>query len=352
MKIALLTIWKEKNYGAEMQAYATIKILKEMGHSVEMINYCLGELKNPTFKQRLIFLISSFCRDTKKFNDFWKKYIPKTKYYRNLNELKKNPPQADCYIVGSDQVWNEEITHDKAPAYFLDFGNKSVKRISYASSFGTEIWKGSEKLTTIARECLQRFSAVSCREISGVRILRDIFNINAINVLDPTLLHRSYPELTGPIVQRNILAFYPLSPFPELESYSKELAKYLGLEYKNINEKKMLVRRIVWDRPSIEDWIRSIAESELVITPSFHGLAFSLIYQRQFIIVQNPNGQNRISRMTNLLEELGLSDRFFTSIDKVKESKIWEHPIDYSLVLPKLELLRNKSLQFLKNSLS
>lgn len=348
MKIALLTIWKEKNYGAEMQAYATIKVLKEMGHSVEMINYLLGELEKPTIKQRIISFISSFCHDTKKFNRFWKKYIPTTRHYSSLLELKKDPPKADYYMVGSDQVWNPEITRNKAAAYFLDFGNEQTKRISYASSFGIKEWNSSEEITKIAKERLKSFSAVSCRESDGIRILQNIFNVDAVNVVDPTLLHNGYPELTGPISQQRTLAFYPLSPFPELEFFCKELAKKMGLRFKNVNEKKYLIRRIVWDRPSVEEWVKSIAEAELVVTPSFHGLAFSLIYQRQFIVIQNPNGAGRNSRIINLLDELGLSNRFFVNIEDAIEAKIWNRKIDYSIVLPKLEKLRNKSLHYLK----
>lgn len=351
MKIALLTIWKEKNYGAEMQAYATIKALKQMGHSVVMINYLLGELEHPTAKQRIIRFISSFCRDTKKFNRFWKKYIPTTCHYHTFSELKNNPPQADYYIVGSDQVWNPEITKDKAATYFLDFGNEHTKRISYASSFGEKEWNAPKELTEIAKKRLQSFTAVSCREADGVNILQNTFNIDAVNVVDPTLLHDRYPELTGPIIQRKTLVFYPLSPFPELESFCKELADNLGLEYNNINKKKYLVRRIVWDRPSIEEWIKSIAEADLVVTPSFHGLAFSLIYQRQFVIIQNPDGKGKSSRITNLLASLGLSNRFFTSIEEAKRAKVWEQPIDYSIVLPKLKQLRDYSLDFLKHSI-
>lgn len=351
MKIALLTIWKEKNYGAEMQAYATIKALKQMGHSVVMINYLLGELEHPTVKQRIIRFISSFCRDTKKFNRFWKKYIPTTCHYHTFSELKNNPPQADYYIVGSDQVWNPEITKDKAATYFLDFGNEHTKRISYASSFGEKEWNAPEELTAIAKKRLQSFSAVSCREADGVNILQNTFNIDAVNVVDPTLLHDRYPELTGPIIQRKTLAFYPLSPFPELESFCKELADNLGLEYNNINKKKYLVRRIVWDRPSIEEWVKSIAEADLVVTPSFHGLAFSLIYQRQFIIIQNPDGKGKSSRITNLLASLGLSNRFFTSIEEANRARVWEQPIDYSIVQPKLKQLRDYSLDFLKHSI-
>lgn len=350
MKIALLTIWKEKNYGAEMQAYATVKALQRMGHSVDIIDFRLGELEHPTVKQRLIRLISKFCLDTKKFNRFWKA-LPATKHYRTLSELKKNPPNADIYMVGSDQVWNPEITRNKALAYFLDFGNDNVKKISYASSFGVNKWIASHELTVIVRRCLKSFQAVSCREISGINILRDVFSINAVNVLDPTLLYNSYPELTGPIIQRKVLAFYPLSPFPELESFCHSLSKELRLTYKNINEKKYLIRSIVWDRPSVEEWIKSIAEAELVVTPSFHGLAFSLIYKRQFIIIKNPNGDSRISRITNLLAELGLSNRFFNSIEEAQQARIWEYPIDYSIVQPKLDKLRKFSFAFLEREI-
>ena len=178
MRIALLTIWHVGNYGAELQAYATCRILTDLGHDVTIIDFRENESQNESFKSKLARCISSCTLSHFKFSTFWKKYFPnKTRHYHSYEELKANPPEADLYLVGSDQVWNYKITAEKAEAFFLAFGTDKVKRASYASSFGMGEWNASEQLTSVARQMLNKFSAVSCREASGVRILKEKFNI-------------------------------------------------------------------------------------------------------------------------------------------------------------------------------
>lgn len=349
MKIALLTIWHEKNYGAEMQTYATVKALQQLGHKVEVISYRLGEPEHPTAKQKVVFFLNSLTIQEHKFQKFWNKYIPSGRYYASLKELQENPPKADLYLVGSDQVWNPVLTKNKAATYFLDFGSENIRRASYASSFGTDKWLGDDVLTKLARNRLNQMEMISTREKSGVKILKDVFGIDAINVLDPTLLHKGYDELTGEIKEKNTLAFYPLSGFPELEQYCKKLAAELGLDFVNINKMEYLIRRVVWNRPGVEEWVRSIAEARFVVTPSFHGLAFSLIYHKPFVVIQNHNGGPVKTRIMSLLEQLGLEDRFFTSIEDFKKSDILQKPVDYEAVDRKLAELREVSYNFLRN---
>ena len=112
MKIALLTIWHEKNYGAELQAYATIKAIKHLGHCPEMINIHLASKEQPSFLGRIANFIEKLLPASTKFERFWSYYIPKTKKYNSVSELYNDPPQADIYIVGSDQVWNPDITKE------------------------------------------------------------------------------------------------------------------------------------------------------------------------------------------------------------------------------------------------
>ena len=145
-----MTIWHCSNYGAELQTYATVRTLTELGHQVEVIDFRLTEKFPMTIKEKVAAFINSLTFSDYKFNCFWKKFIKnKTIHYRNLEELKSNPPKSDCYIVGSDQVWNEEITRKKADVYFLNFGNENVLRMSYSSSIGVDYWNGSEELTKI-----------------------------------------------------------------------------------------------------------------------------------------------------------------------------------------------------------
>lgn len=349
MKIALLTIWHDGNYGAEMQAYATIKILKKLGHDVEMINIRLSDKNKLSLKGKIGYCVTLLSPYYRKFNSFWQTHIPVTQRYHNLKELQDNPPIADAYIVGSDQVWNPALTKDFKNLYFLDFGKSNVKKISYASSFGTDKWNYNEHTAEI-KKLLEQFIAVSSRETSGVKILKETFNICAENVLDPTLLFNGYPELTGKLKETKNLVYYPLAAFPELKEYSYKLSKRIGLTPYNANWHNNISKGIIWNRNSIENWVKDIAEAEFVITPSFHGLAFSLLYHRKFaIIVKNKRLATRITSLLNLLD---LKERVFESIEELDKAEPWKIEIDYEKVDEILSELRKQSISFLNKSLS
>lgn len=348
MKIALLTIWREKNYGAELQAYATIKALQQMGHDVEMIDIRLSDCSHPNWKGRIGRFLSLFGPSHRKFCNFWKTNIPTTRRYKSIKEIQANPPKADIYLVGSDQVWNPQLTKEFSALYFLNFGNANVKRISYASSFGTDTWEFPE-LKDKTRKLLKRFNYVTCRESSGVKILKEEFGIEAKQVLDPTLLLDSYKELTGDLQDKETLVYYPLHDDPELESYSQELAVEMGLKAINNKSSTKVLGTIEWDRVSIAEWIKNIAEAKFVVTRSFHGMVFSIIHKRQFAVVAGKNG--RSTRLTSLLKLLGLEERFFASFEEMTIAKPWIKTIDYSRVIPILDEIRKNSLDTLKRSI-
>lgn len=350
MRIALLTIWHDGNYGAEMQAYATIKILRSLGHDVKMINLYLNDSTGITFRNRINNTISSIFPARLKFNHFWKQYIPTTRYYNSIQELKDNPPKADIYIVGSDQVWNPDITKGKKLVFFLNFGDDSIKRIAYGSSFGTDTWKHPE-LTEDIKKLLNGFSAISCRESSGINILKNIFNVDATHVLDPTLLFNSYPELVGNVKQLKTLVYYPLSSNPQLTDYAKHLAKKLGLSACNANRVKLIPgSKIVWNKNSIEGWIKDLAGATFIITTSFHGIAFSLLYHRQFaVLITN---KTRSTRITSLLSSLELEDRIYHTLNELDSAKPWTVKIDYKKIDEKLNIMRNFSIQYLKQAIT
>lgn len=347
MRIALLTIWHEENYGAELQAYATSKILRKLGHDVQFIDIRLSDISELSFRGKIGNLLSSLGPSKKKFERFWSKFFVTTIRYHSASELQANPPIADVYMVGSDQVWNPEITRSLSEVFFLNFGPNSVKRISYASSFGTENWAGND--INEIKQLLHRFHSLSCREKSGVQILKNVFGCTATNVLDPTLLFENYEELTGDLKEENTLVYYPLSSFPQLSSFAEQTAHKLGLSVKNANWQTYICGSAIWDRNSIEGWIKDIAQAKFVITPSFHGLAMSIIHHRQFaVIVAN---KSRATRMVSLLDSLDLSDRIYSSFEELESAKPWENSIKYDLVDEKLAKLREASINYLQESL-
>lgn len=338
MKIALLTIWREKNYGAELQAYATVQLLQNLGHHVEMIDIRLSDCRKGNINQKIYNLICGLTPGHRKFSRFWKKNIPVTKRYKTIDELQKNPPEADVYMVGSDQVWNPDLTRDFSLLYFLNFGADNVKRVSFASSFGTTTWNYPE-LKEPVLQLLYRFNGITCREKSGVSLLKKEFGLDSVNVVDPTLVLGDYSKFLKNVTERNTLVYYPLFPDFELEDFSKRLAEAQGLTYINNNEKKYILGKLEWNRVGVEEWVRNIAEAKFVVTRSFHGMLFSLMFHRQFAVVATKNG--RSSRITDILNLLGLSNRFFDSVDDLSCSKIWDNRIDYLKVDQILSELRH-----------
>jgi len=344
MKIALLTIWHVKNYGAELQTYATVKALNKMGHDVSVIDIRLTDMGTPSFAGRIIEKIERHGSLNKKFERFWNKNIPATKHYKSVQSLICNCPEADLYMVGSDQVWNPSITKDYANLFFLSFVPSGCKKIAYSSSFGTEEWRHPQ-LTEEIKVLLSQFAFLSCRESSGVKILKDVFSLSSNNVLDPTLLFPSYPELTGKINECNTFVCYPLSTDPELLKFSDIISKQLGLKLVNNNKKYMLLSKIQWDGVAVEEWVKNIAQAKFVLTRSFHGVAFSILYNRQFAVVEG--NMNVSTRIVDLLNKLGLQSRMFKSFDELMKKEPWVHTIDYSKVNCILNNERDRSLKIL-----
>lgn len=349
MKIALLTIWHEKNYGAELQAYATIKLLQNLGHQVEMINIRLSDMRKGNINSKIYNLICNFTPGHKKFKKFWNTHIPMTRRYNTIKEIQNNPPIADLYMVGADQVWNPELTKEFSLLYFLNFGPANMKRVSFASSFGTTTWNYLE-LQDDVMNLLKRFNYVTCREETGVSLLRNIFGIKSTNVLDPTLILGDYKNLIPNIKEKNTLLYYPLSKDVELEVFAHKLSEELQLLPINNNNKKFILGRLEWNRTGIEEWLNNIAESKFVVTRSFHGLVFSLLFHRNFAIVATKNGRN--SRIIDLLSLIGLTDRFYDSFDSLYASKPWTRKIDYDIIDQRISTIRKNSLNELKTALN
>lgn len=174
MKIAILTFVKQSSFGATLQCYSLSRILQKMGHEIEIIDFLLPKNSN-TLVGRIADKVSRYL-----FSKFEKHYLPPfTGHFTTGAELFNDPPEADCYIVGSDQVWNPDITKDAATTFFLDFVPAGKRRISYAASFGVESWKPIDKDKQIS-DSLSKFDAIGLREDSGLNILKNQFGLTGL----------------------------------------------------------------------------------------------------------------------------------------------------------------------------
>lgn len=343
MKIALLTFWAADNYGAVLQTYATIKLLRQCGHDVELVNYSIPSPPHSWIKSLLLF------PKHLKFQKFRKKYFTNlTRKYNSLEALQNAPPVADCYLVGSDQTWNPDLTKDKAKSFFLDFGAESTIRVSYASSFGLSTWNDTEWISSDdVKAFLKRFSLLSVRESYGCQILKDTFGINdSYHVLDPVMMFENYQELTGSFCRINEIVLYKFVGSDLFYQKSRDIGNLLGLSVRSIGS----IRRIKGIKSSypesVENWIKRIAGAKFIITDSFHGTVLSLLYKKQFIVWPG----KRVGRIKSLLELLGLSDRIISETDTVEQMiGCLQTPIDYQNIHHYLDELRKQSFAFVSS---
>ena len=344
MKIGLLTYHHSGSYGATLQCYATCKVLQQLGHDVTIIDLALAEYSLSL--KGLVVLPQRFYRER-----LWKRIYPKlTEKYTTSDELRDANLNFDALVVGSDQVWNPDISKDLCLSFFLNFGGENVKRISYASSFGISKWpsKYIELLPKI-KLALSRFDAVSTRERTGQIMLKENFGIESEIVLDPTLLLDDYSELTGNINPNDKLICFTMNHTPKQLKVVRDFAEFIGeTPFQIASILPFRGFRYVYP-PTLPQWMRYIAGARFVVTDSFHGLVFCIIYHKQFVVITPDNGRN--SRMKDLLKLIGLESRFYQENDRIDFASLVENEIDYSIVDSILASEREKSLAFLKHAL-
>lgn len=348
MKLNLLTMHYSLSCGAVLQTYATCKILKQMGCDVTIINF-----KNPielrrrkSLKYWLGYGIIKW-----KFDRFRDKFYPKqTKEFFKLSY--EELPYADVYMTGSDQIWNPLVVEQNLFTYMLDFLPLGVKRFSYASSFGIEDWRSYADLSSKVKSELLKFHPLSVREDSGVAICDKYFNLKATQVLDPTLLLDNYSELVSNVKQRNEVVCFKLE-------YNTDFVKSVLFIRSKLNLKTTLLYS-VYPRFSFDksvmfcspiEWLKYIASAKLVITDSYHGLVFALIFNKNFIILGG--NRKKTTRIRSLLKIVNLESRFLENYDQlIKKQHLLYENIDYDFVNRILEDKRKESLDFLKNAIN
>jgi hypothetical protein len=388
MKIGIITFHKSVNYGAILQAYALSTYLKNNGHEVYFIDYDrkLGGSKSlfsiyyfqlalrMLIRNPLKIFVSLFGKLSNKkskvfyrkdpikvrslimcFSGFKEKYLKLTESsYGSPDDLKRNPPKMDAYITGSDQVWGYGKT-TFSDAYFLNFGDKKILRISYAPSFGRPtIEKGLNK--DLSR-LLKKFDAVSVREKSGVEIIGKVSNVKVTHVVDPTLLLDDYSQITDKIESKPYLLVFRLNQSEELKSkftlLTKSIESLLHVESKIIAPMESLQDEKNELNVSVEGFLGYIASSKFVLTNSFHGTVFAIINKVNFICCARTDqneGQN--DRMLGLLDELGLLDRY-CDFESDKDCKSFiDNPINWENVSERLNVLRKTSYDFLSDALN
>lgn len=329
-KINLLTLHYADNNGAVLQTYATCEILQRLGHDVTLIN-----LKDSSVYKR--FLRSMYCYELIpryiRFQRFRDKYFAKQTQLMFKLETKKIPP-CDYTIIGSDQVWNLDITYPlQKYTYFLDFVNDGSKKLALASSFGKSVWDATSH-TKKVKDLLSDFTAISVRETSGVDICQDVFGVDALAVVDPTVALNDFSHIidTTPKLSHEIRFFL------FKQTYSLEVIDYLmertGLAGRNIGAQNTVLQKYLnvnyWMH-SPKEWLEGIRDAEIFLSDSFHGVACSVILHKQFIALCAD--EKKFERIRSLLKLLHLENRIVLNFEdcKARYNELMK-PIDYSFV--------------------
>jgi hypothetical protein len=375
MKIGIFTLPLHTNYGGILQAYALQSVLKALGHDVEVIRHSGRQTRRlrplistwipgfvPVRRSNGKFSMLSTRRRliqnaTEDIRSFIGERIQLTSYTYNSGSYDKlNAQGYDAMIVGSDQVWRASYT-GIIRSYFLDFikDRKTIK-IAYAPSFGFSDWEFTEEETRDCRQLLSEFNAVSARESIGKKWIKEKLGRDAALVLDPTLLLgvEHYKSLIHKGRALKTACVYVLDPSIQV---SKNIDSYLNV--RGLARGALLpsfpADHIEEDEakrtfPSVYDWISAFYYAEFVITDSFHGTVFAIMFNKPFVTLNN-SGRGS-SRFESLLSELGLLSRL---IDKTAalESVVDDLPeIDWRDVNIRLNAWRDRSIAVLNENLA
>lgn len=357
MKVGILTFHCAHNYGAVLQCYALQETLKGMGHEVEVIDYRPEFLLSPyevwnirrygsdnSFLKRLMLeclTLSRWIVRHKAFDLFIQTRLCLTKE-------KTIPSSFDAYIIGSDQVWNPRITKGFHLPYFgyFEFQKGSKKYIAYAASM--EASSLSQEAKDFYAKALDNFDAISVREKSLADLLQPLTPKKVETVLDPTLLANT--GIWESIVKRPLLnGKYVLVYQVGRDKNTQRIAHHIAnqIEAKVIEITSLVnwrYKKNVYQCCSLEEFLGWIKYACCVVTTSFHGTAFSVIFKRPFYCLKLGRGDTRVA---SLLQELGLADRM---IEKTSSPDL--QAVDYQMATANLSDLQKKSQQYLVSALN
>lgn len=352
-KVYTVTFQRVLNYGAVLQAYALMKFLESHDYDVEVLDYAPSYFLLQTYRpakgyQKTIDKYRKFH----KFKNFRNKYMSLTpKAYYSLNALSKLPA-AHAVVCGSDQIWNLNLTNKNFdPTFFLDFAKGDTKRIAFAASAGSIRLNDS---ASIVKPFLEAFDSIGTRESILAEDVKEIApDTNPVVVVDPCLLIKDYTEVFDDtrIPKGEFIVSYVVGSGEMLERFNariKEFKKYSDLPVIHIGSKGIDAADVNILDIGPSDWVTFIKRAKYVVTNSFHGTAFSINFEKNFIFVAHIVS-NLNARQTTLLTSVGLMDRMLKDNEALTTKKISD--IDYTRVTPILNEVVTKSQHFLIESL-
>lgn len=358
-RIRLITFHTPKNYGAVLQAFALMTCLQQYADDVKVIDFNTPHLralyplrrKPASVKAFAQYLLNFFFDGKKKrkyakIDEFVVRHLDLTKRYESIAALQAEPPEAEHYFTGSDQVFNPNRIEEERKAFYLDFGGGDVKRVAYAASFGVKSVP-EEKCAEIA-DRLSAFHRISVREESGVKIVEALSDKQAVAVLDPVfLMDKAFWTAAAqprPVGDEPYLLYYRLMGGEKSDRAARLAAKKKGLKLVVVADGFMKWRADKTLRDVGPQELLSLYEhAAFVATDSFHGTAFSLIFEKQFLFTDHDPAL--AERALHLMERTGCSQCACLN------GGTGDEQIDYAQVSERLGALIARSRQFIEEAI-
>lgn len=349
--IGIVGNWSYPNYGSELTYYALYRTIKGMGKSVLMIGWPKRAEWKPSDQAQLF--------DKQPYASYEIAPLVQTR-----SELRKLNERCAMFVLGSDQLLNNNLYHWMDKFMQLDWVCSSKRKIAYAASFGYDyIWGGESDREELAY-FLRRFDAFSVREKSGVLLAKKHYGVSAQMVPDPIFLLpvTCYEQLVANVpekdTQKPFLFSYILDTSKEKADILKECADtlHVRLTFVPDRSKDAVTSKNMWDiraedSLSVEAWLSEIKNCKYMVTDSFHGMCFAILFHKPFLAVCNESRGS--ARFTSLLEELGLQNRLVKSIRELREKKwLLSQPADYDSVQKKIDQMAARGYLWLEEALN
>ena len=362
MKVAIITLHRVYNYGSALQAYATQVVFEKAGYEAEVIDYITEQRtkkqimktaaagSNKGMSSTVYKFLKLFSISLKEltFGKFVEKNLHLTKQYVTADDLEKDPPQADIYVTGSDQTWNSQYNGGVDRGFFLTFAPQNKVKVSFVASFG-KIHLNDEELAE-TKPLIDKYNKLSVREDSALDVLRQLGREDGIQLIDPTLqlTKEEWLKLASPrmVKQPYLILMLLYNEDNHATEYARKIADEKGLKLVKISwemKKPPMVDRLFTHR-SPADFLSLFANADFVVTNSFHGLAFSINLERDFVVVPRNEFNSRIE---SLLALTGLQERLVATADDALTKSV--KTIDYDKVSVRLDAERQKAKEYIES---
>ncbi|MBR0398804.1 MAG: polysaccharide pyruvyl transferase family protein [Eubacterium sp.] len=351
-KVGIITFHNYDNYGAILQSYALQKRIRQTGKDVDIIDYNCEYISKPfslqTLKKKGLFnyiygAIGHICYLPRRYR--CQKFRKLMNYSRPMTAENRDEigGEYDAYVAGSDQIWDYKLT-DFDQTYFLDFVQEGHKKFSYAASIGENM--PPEEYQETYRKLLDDFDAITVRESYGADVVEQLIGRRPGTVCDPTLLFSGaeWEKLSvKPRVRKPYILVYQLGINTVFVDFVRRLQKKTGLRviyvpFPLVGIMRCRMKLTIGPR----EWLGLFQKAEYVVSDSFHGAVFSILFNRKFFIMTNGHHMNK--RANQLLELCGLQNR---TIEDVSDEQLTEE-IDFSYANRKIDEYRRESLKQLE----